>query len=535
MMRPLPAVLALALLGPAATAQETAPAAPAPEPSPAARMSAPPDARPVLELSLQDAVTRAMENNVDIAVERFSPLTSEESVNEVRGSYDPQLGGSFSLSSRATPATNAFAGAEKVDTDTDVFGVEASKLLPTGGSLRLGFDNSRSETNSVYTTFNPSWSSSLTASLSQPLLKNRRTDATRYRLKVAKKNREISDVQFRQTVTNTLAGVKQLYYDYLYTLDNLEAQRKSLALAERLLAENQIRVKVGTMAPLDVVAAEAEVASRAEAVILAEKAVGDAEEALKVSLFPASAPEMWALRLVPTDRPTAEPVAIDVETAVRRALEGRTDVLAARKGLENAAYGVDYARNQTLPGVDLVASYGTAGIGGTQVLDATTREMLATPVPGGLGDALGDVFARDYPTWSVGVNVSYPLFNRAARASRARAQIGREQAEASLRRLEMNVVTQVRTAARAVDSNFKRVESTRAARVLAERRLDAETKKFAAGMSTNFLVTQSQRDLSLAEVAELRAVADFRKSLVSFERVQEAGLGGGGSTAIITN
>ena len=163
--------------------------------------------------------------------------------------------------------------------------------------------------------------------------------------------------------------------------------------------------------------------------------------------------------------------------------------------------------------------------------------LLPTPVPGGFGDAFSDVFGRDFPTWSIGVNVSYPLFNRAAKAQSARARITREQQEASLRRLEIRVTQEVRSAARAVDTNFKRVQSTRSARVLQERRLDAEEKRFAAGMSTNFLVTQSQRDLALAEVAELRAVADFRKSIVNFERVQEAGGGvslGAAVTAVVS-
>jgi outer membrane protein TolC len=135
------------------------------------------------------------------------------------------------------------------------------------------------------------------------------------------------------------------------------------------------------------------------------------------------------------------------------------------------------------------------------------------------------VFGRDFPTWTLGFNISYPIFNRQADAAEARAEVTREQSRANLRRLEMQVTAEVRSAARAVETNLKRVESTRAARVLQERRLDAEEKRFAAGMSTNFFVTQAQRDLALAQVAELRAIADYRNSIVNFERVQEAGGG----------
>jgi len=143
---------------------------------------------------------------------------------------------------------------------------------------------------------------------------------------------------------------------------------------------------------------------------------------------------------------------------------------------------------------------------------------------------MSSVFANDFPTWRIGFNVSYSILNRSAKASAVQARLAREQAEVSLRRLELQVASEVRSAGRAVETNFKRVASTQAARVLATRRLDAEEKKFAAGMSTNFLVTQAQRDLAVAEVNEIRAVADYRKSVINFERSLESGISGGGST-----
>ena len=501
---------------PAARAQE--PAAP-PSPSPTS-----PD-RPTLELSLDDAVKRTLENNNDIAVDKYNPELSEENVRLYRGTYDPFLTSLISQNSRTSPQTNAFSGATEVVNKTTTYNVGAAQLLRTGGSVQLDFNNNRGTTNSVFSSFNPSFNANLNANLSQPFLRNFRIDANRLRLRVAKKNREISDVQFQQTVTNTVANVKNLYYDLLYAIDNLEAQRKSLSLAQKLLDENQIKVRVGTMAPLDVVAAQSEVASREEGVIVAEAALLEAEDAIKSAIFPKNDPAVWALRIVPTDRPTAEPMVVDVEGATRKALDARTDVVAARKDLENADLNVQYASNQRLPDVSLVAGYGSTGVGGTIIQrDGFGGPVVAT-IPGGYGDAISSVFGRDFPTWTLGVNFSYPLFNRQADATAARSKISREQAQTSLRRLEMQVASEVRSAGRAVETNYKRVESTRAARVLAEQRLDAEQKKFAAGMSTNFAVTQAQRDLALAMVLELRAVADYRKSVVNFDRVQVAGGG----------
>jgi outer membrane protein TolC len=535
------ALSALALSAALCSGPSWAQQPPAPYPTPSPAPSWPPTTSlatasasgPVLQLTLEDAVKRAMENNVDIAVQRYEPQDSELAIKQARGVYDPLLSSTVSKNSQTDPARNAFSGGEKVDTDTTVFNFGAFQYIPTGGNLRLDFNNNKTDTNNVFSSFNPSFGSSLNANLAQPLLRDFKIDFNRRQITVAKKNREISDVDFRQTVVNTLANVKNLYYDLLYSIDNLEVQRKSLSLADRFLEENQIKVRVGTLAPLDVVAAESEKASREEAVILAEAAQLDAEDALKRAMFSDNNPATWATRIVPVDRPTAEPVVVDLPGAINRALAGRTDVVSARKSLEVDDINVKFTHNQKLPVFDLIAGYGATGIGGTQL----TRDGLGGPViatvPGGYGDAVSSVFNNEFPTWSVGVNFSYPLFNRTAEAANARARVSRDQNLASLHRLEMQVTAEVRSAARAVETNIKRVESTRAARVLQERRLDAETKKFAAGMSTNFLVTQSQRDLAVAEVAELRAIADYRRSLVDFERVQEAGIGGAPTTASV--
>jgi outer membrane protein TolC len=489
-------------------------------------------APPALELSLDDAVKRALENNADLVVSRYNPEDAEQAVREVKGVYDPLAFATIDRRSAQTPAANIFAGAENPTSDTWTYDFGVSQYLPTGANLQVDFLNGELDTNNRFATFNPSFDSQLNFGLVQPLLRDFLTDRNRQQITVAKRNREISDVQFRQTVINTVAGVKQLYYDLIFALDNLEAQRKSLALAKKLLDENQIKVRVGTMAPLDVVAAESEVAGREEGVITAEATVLDAEDALKRAIVPANDAEVWRVRITPKDRPTAEPVSVDLDQAIANALRQRTDVVSERKNLENLETTLRLANNQALPRLDLQAFYGSAGIGGTQILDET-GEPLVTPVPGGFSDALNQVFGFDFPTWSLGVRFSYPILNRTAGAGAARARIARDQASAALRRLELQVATDVRQAGRAVETNFKRVASTRAARVLQERRLDAEEKRFAAGMSTNFLVTQAQRDLALAEVNELRAIADYRKSVVNFERVQEAG--GGFAFAVVTS
>ena len=232
------------------------------------------------------------------------------------------------------------------------------------------------------------------------------------------------------------------------------------------------------------------------------------------------------------NRPSADPVPVDIEAAVQNALANRTDVISARKSLENQDYRLAYAKNQLLPQLDLVAGYGGSGIAGTRIRDEEGNP-LPQPIPGSYGDAVSEAFGFDFPSWTVGFNISYAIPNRTQRANAASAQLTKEQALASLRRLELQVAAEVRTAARAVESGFRRVASSQAARRLAAERLDAEEKKFAAGMSTNFFVTQAQRDLAEAEVSELRAIADYRISVINYQRVQEAGVGASGAALIL--
>lgn len=521
-----PTAIALALAvaaGPAAPAQD-----PTPSPTPLAMAQAVTEPTgPVLALTVDEAVQRALENNADLGVEKFTPEASILTIKDAESAYDTTLFSTITRQSRTSKSTNTISGGATVEASTFTYNFGASKLIKTGGSFRVDFNNNRAATTSTIATFNPTYNSSFNANFTQPLLKNRSIDANRLNLRLTKRNREITDLQFRSIVVSTLANVRKLYYDLIYAVENLSAQRKSLALAQKFLNENQIKVSVGTLAPLDVVAAESEVATREEGVVIAENALAEAQDAIKRVILPKNDPEAWKTEIVAKDRPTADPVPVDANAAIQNALAKRIDYLVAQKNFENIQDQLRLARQGDQPSLDFVANYGTAGAGGTQLIDLATQKRLDPPLAGGYKDALSEVLGRDFPTWSVGVNFTFPIGNRLAKNSFARAQLAADQYSAFLRRAELQIASEVRTASRAVETNFKRVATTQAARTLQARRLDAEEKKFAAGMSTNFLVTQAQRDLALAEVAEIRAIADYNKSLVDFERVQEAGLTGG--------
>jgi outer membrane protein len=493
------------------------------------------DESTTLELSLDEAVERALDNNVDIAVERFNPEIAAQSVLSAEGYYDPFVFSNLEHSSTDTKGTSSLSGGEVINTKAQVWNFGASLPVKTGAQFDISWNNNRRDSNNIFTSFNPVFNSFLSFNVTQPLLRNFKIDTPRRQLRLSKINRQISDIEFRQSVINTVAQTKLYYYDLIYAIDNLRAANDSLNLAKKLLEENEIRVKVGTMAPLDIVEARAEVASRQEAVIVAENLLANSADNLKRVIFPQNDPVMWATRIVPTTHPVAEQLPVDLDTAVENALENRTDVVAARKALERSDLDILYRENQARLQLDFVAGYGTSGAGGTEIVrDPPFGGEIVETIPGGYGDALSEVFGRDFPTWNVGVQVSYAIPNRTDKALRAQARLSREQALVSLRRLEFQVAQEVRTAGRAVLSGFQRVAAATASRELMAERLDAEQKKFDAGMSTNFLVTQAQRDLATQEALELQAIAEYRKSVVNFQRAQEAGVSGTGAALVLS-
>jgi outer membrane protein TolC len=337
-------------------------------------------------------------------------------------------------------------------------------------------------------------------------------------------SRDISDLQLRGTVATTLASVRNAYWELVFALQAVEVANGSLELALKLVEDNRARVEVGTMAPLDVVQAEAEVATRRQVVAQAEATWRTAELSLKRLIVNGTDDPLWRASLNPTDRPTFAPEPLDVEGAVRTALDARTDLNQARRTVESNDVTMRLMRNNTLPAVDLTANYGAAGLGGTQFIrqGSGLGSTVIGTIPGGYADAWRTLTGRDYPTWNLQLNVSYPIGASAADAQYARARVQVNQAAAQLRALELQVATEVTNAALQVENGLKRYEAAAAARTLAETRLQAEQSRFDVGLSTNFFVVQAQRDLATAQNSELRALLDYRRALVDYQRVQES-------------
>ncbi|HTL00595.1 MAG TPA: TolC family protein [Vicinamibacterales bacterium] len=476
-------------------------------------------------LSLEDAVRRATENNLDIQVERLNPQTFDLSIAGLQAVYHPTATSRYGRTDNVRLPTSLLnPGSPNISTMTYNAGVTQA-MRWGGGSLTTSFNNQRQASSDVFSNFNPQFNSSLNFNYTQPLLRNFRIDSTRQAIKTTMISRDTADLNLKARTTNTLAAVRSAYWDYVYAIQAVDVARQSLTLAQKLLSDNRIRVDIGTMAPMDVVQARAEEATRQQAVTTATATMRTAELSLKRLIVSGTNDPLWAQHIEPTDRPDFQAVTVDVESAVRAALQQRTDLQVARNNMASNNVVLKSLNDQKLPAVDLTTSYGGSGLGGTSFTFAGSGldRVKTGEIPGSYTDALSSLFDRKYPNWTMQVNVSYPIGGSAAEANAARTKLLISQNEAQIRASELTVATEVTNAALQVQNNVEGLAAARAARELSQQRLDAESSRFEVGMSTNYQVVQAQRDLRDAQNSELRALLNYRKSLVEFDRVQQAG------------
>jgi outer membrane protein len=478
-----------------------------------------------LSITLEEVERRALDRNPAIAEARLATDAADYAVAESRTVYTPNVSIGMTQRSQTNPSTSQLAGGQSQVTNSATnYSTGIAQQLPWfGARYTVDFNSNRSATSNVFATFNPSYTSGVTATLTQPLLQGLGFDSARAQIQVADINRSIADVQVRQEAATMLHGVRRAYWELVYAVDALETAKRSEELARRNLAENTLRVELGTLAPIDVVQSEAEIASRHQATVLAEGAWRNAQVNLKELIVRDTADPLWTATLLPVERPAQDRAAIDVTAAIANATASRTDLEVARKQQESSDVTLKLANEQRKPAVDFVLNYGASGVGGTQILRGDALGGSATgSIPGGYFDALSSLAGMKFPTWSVGLNVTMPVGKKAADAAHARGVVERRQADLRLESLQLRVAADVTRSAQAVRNAEEVVAAATVARQLAERRLQAETARRDAGLATTFLVLQAQRDLAAAETAELRARLDYRTALADFDRVQTA-------------
>jgi outer membrane protein TolC len=483
--------------------------------------AAPPEVAgaPVMNMTLDEAIQRALDRNLDIKVQRLNPQIQDYALQSARAYYNPTFSGTYRYNNAKSTNTSSLESRSTVTQTTQNFNSSASMPISWGGgNAQLSFNNSRAATNSSTSLRNPNLNATLQGSYTQPLLHNFKIDSNRASIKTSEIARQVSDIQLRTSLINTVANVRAAYWDLRAAIENIEIQRRAVDLARSLVDQNRTKVEIGTMAQIEVVQAESSQASAELNLVNAESTWRQAELNFKRLISSSTEDDAYKATINPTDLPTVTQPVVDIPAAVAAAMDQRTDLSVARKNLESSAITLAVQENATLPDLNMTAGYTTTGVGGP-----TINRQTSVITPGGYRDALDSLFGLETPTWNVQFNFTYPLGMASQKANLARTKLSREQAMTQLKSSELSVATSVTNAGLNVQNTYRAYLAAQKARELAERQEEAERTKFEVGMSTNFTVVQQQQALTSARLAELRPLLNYMKALVEFERVQNAG------------
>ena len=533
-----------------------------------------------LYLSLSDAIALAIENNLDLAWARYGPLVAQtdllraKSGQQLRGvqtqistlstglsqgagggarganatgitgragaaggagggggqgdassffgtqaaNLDPILFGGIDVGHFSNPQTSDFVtGTNTFITERSNSNLGVRKGFKSGATAALIWANTRADTNSLRNNFNPSLRSNVTFTMTQPLLRGFGFAVNTRNITVAKRNQEVSDLAFKDQVITIVVRIQQLYWDLVSLRANADAAREALGLSQKLYEDNKRRVEIGTLAPIEIVRAEAEVAARQEDLTIAETQILLQETLLKdaISVNGINSPSLQHVRIIPTDRIEVPPreTPENLDQLMRIALFTRPDIEQSRIQLGNREINLKAIRNGRLPRLDLSVDVTNNGLAGRVNENFAAQAGQSTLVSdfflGGLGTSMSQIFRRNFPDYQVSLNLNVPLRNRQAQADLTATLLEQRQAEIRLRQTENSIRTEVQNAVIQLEQAQARYETSLKSRVLQEKTLEAEQKKFDLGASTIFLVVQAQRDLALARSQEIAAMNNY--------------------------
>ena len=459
----------------------------------------------VLELTLEDAIQLALQNSLAIERERFGPLIALIDIDRAKVEFDPTVGAEVNVSETQNLRVNDVM--KPVRDSRGTLSAYLRQRIVTGGNYELRFVTARSDQSPVNTGFasrihNPLYENSIELTFTHPVLRNFGISVNKAPIRQAEIREQIAEQNVVQAILDTVFAVHRGYWDLVFRIQDLEAKRESQQLAEDFLAENTVRVELGTLAPIELVQAETQVKTRQGDVIVAEAALRDADDQLKAVLNIPESMGSWGVRLQPTDSPSIAPVSTAaVEEQVDIALQQRPDYLSSQLDIRIREISRDEARNQSLPRLDVI---------GTGRLNANESD---------LGDTFSALPDGDGYQWAVGLQMEITLGSRAKRALIDKRQLELRQARIGQRQLVLAIVQQIRQAVRSIQTNIQRVEVTRSATMLARTQLEAEQEKFRLGLSTSFNVLEFQEDLTNALSNETRALSDYNVALAQLDQL----------------
>jgi outer membrane protein len=527
-----------------------------------------------LELSMQEAVELALENSMDIVVQRYNPWFADTGILKAKAggfggttpgavfggstannpliNFDPLVTSTISYDDRNVPVNNPLTSGTGTGLlsltalvlHTSVYNFQYSQGFQTGTTFFTAWDNTRNSSSSAANLFNPSVQSTIFAGFQQQLLNGFGRAVNTRNIRIAKNNRKIADWAFTQQAITTVTNTITAYWELVFARENVKVQQQAVTVAEKLYNDNKKQLEIGTMAPLDVTRAESELATDRQNLIVAQTIQLQDQQTLKnaISKNPL-APNFVNVEIIPTDLPS-RPEAIEAPTfedAVKEAFAKRPELQEQALNLLNGQIDVKATRNALLPTATLTAQYGTVGLAGDQ-RTFTTATVAGAPVvdgsgnaipgfflpsaqvtPGpparaGFGDAMSTLFHNQFPDYQVALNLQVPIRNRSAQADNQRAILTQRYLEAQLQQLKNAALLDVRNTYIALTQDRAQVEAASKARELQQQTFDAEQKKYQLGASTVYLVIQTQRDLINAQGTELRALANLAEAKASYER-----------------
>ncbi len=502
------------------------------------------------KLSLADAIEMALKKNLEIEIEKTNISVAAQSVHGAHGYLDPRFRWAPRYENRQIPTSSPLVGAngklvEKVGSQTFSW----SQRLPWWGmGIQAQFENDRQSTTNPFTSLSPYQTGRLGASLTLPLLRNRKTDPARANLRITNKQKELSETQFRLKVIDVVSRVEEAYWNLVAARQSVRVASEAVKLAREQLARTRRMIESGTLAPVELAAAEAELERRVDTWYSSIGLVTEVENALKLLITENRQEPLWDDEIIPTEERTLEPPRVDdVRAAVRSALQKRPELRQIGLRLETNDIQARLARNQTRPEVNVVAGYTVAGLAGT--LSSTENpfsklsgaQFLRTnelseihglpPLPapsfggvvstqiGGFGSVLSAIGRGTYPTAFVGLQMDFVGRNRAAEAEAAKAAIAERRLKLQRDQLEEAIEAQVRNALQQIQTARQRIAATEASVRAAEERLQSEIRLFRSGESTNFLVLTRQNELADSQRRAVVAKLDFNKAVA---RVRKA-------------
>jgi HAE1 family hydrophobic/amphiphilic exporter-1 len=476
-----------------------------------------------LSLTIEQAIEMALRNNNNIDISRNNLQINEFNLRASRGVYDPLLSSENYYESATTPVANAIGGAVNgAVTQRRLFSsAGVSGFSPwQGGQYSTELSASRTTTSNTNSFLNPQYPSAFTATYTQPLFRNRRIDSNRRNIEIAKRNIEISDSQFKQQAIDTVSQVEQAYWNLVFALRNLQVQIEAVRQARIQLESNQRQVQAGVLAPIDVVAATAQITTFEQNVFTAQETVTASENTLKTLLLSDRRSAEWSRPLTPVSPIALEPPRIGLEVAVADAIRNRPELEQLSLTEEINRVDQRYFRNQTKPQIDLVGTYTSSGLAGSPTARSifNGQTVVPTNLQGGLGTSLGNLLQQDYPTYRAGINISLPWGNNIAKANLGRSIVEGNRLANQRAQTEQVVEAEVRNALQALRSAEARLASAAAARDAAEKLYESEQRQFRAGTTTLYLVLQRQTELLTARGRELQAQTDLNRAIAEFHR-----------------